>query len=42
MLHHKPTWMDGIVMTGRELEIIGVATPILAPEQALIIECAII
>jgi len=42
MLHHKPTWMDGIVMTGRELEVIGVATPILAPEQALIIECTIL
>lgn len=39
MLHKKPTWMDGITLTGRELEIIGLATPILAPEQALLIEC---
>jgi alpha-galactosidase len=42
MLHQKPVWMDGVVLTGRELEIIGVATPILAPEQALLIECTIL
>ena len=42
MLHQKPVWMDGVVLTGRELEIIGLATPILAPEQALLIECTIL
>ena len=41
MLHQKPVWMDGVVLTGRELEIIGLAAPILAPEQALLIECTI-
>lgn len=38
MLHKKPTWMDGITLTGRELEIIGLTTPILGPEQAMMIE----
>jgi alpha-galactosidase len=38
MLHKKPTWMDGLTLTGRELEIIGLTTPILGPEQAMMIE----
>ena len=38
MLHKKPAWMDGVTLTGRELEVIGVTTPILGPEQALMIE----
>ncbi len=42
MLHQKPVWMDGVELTGRELEVIGLATPILAPEQALLIECSIL
>lgn len=42
MLHQNPKWMAGITLTGRELEIIGLAAPILAPEQALMIECKIL
>ena len=38
MLHKKPTWMDGVTLTGRELEVIGLTTPILGPEQAMMIE----
>ncbi len=38
MLHKKPTWMDGVTLTGRELEIIGLTTAILGPEQAMMIE----
>jgi alpha-galactosidase len=38
MLHKKPEWMSGITLTGRELEVIGLATPILGPEQAMMIE----
>ena len=38
MLHKRPEWMDGITLTGRELEVIGLATPILGPEQAMMIE----
>jgi hypothetical protein len=38
MLHKNPEWMSGITLTGRELEIIGLATPILGPEQAMMIE----
>lgn len=38
MLHKKPTWMDGATLTGRELEVIGLTTPILGPEQAMMIE----
>ena len=38
MLHKKPTWMDGVKLTGRELEVIGLTTPILGPEQAMMIE----
>lgn len=39
MLHKKPEWMSGITLTGRELEVIGLTTPILGPEQAMMIEC---
>jgi alpha-galactosidase len=38
MLHKKPEWMSGVTLTGRELEIIGLTTPILGPEQAMMIE----
>lgn len=38
MLHKKPDWMSGITLTGRELEVIGLSTPILGPEQAMMIE----
>jgi alpha-galactosidase len=38
MLHKTPTWMDGVTLTGRELEVIGLTTPILGPEQAMMIE----
>lgn len=38
MLHKKPAWMDGVTLTGREIEVIGVTTPILGPEQAMMIE----
>jgi hypothetical protein len=38
MLHKRPEWMDGITLTGRELEVIGLTTPILGPEQAMMIE----
>ena len=38
MLHKTPAWMDGVTLTGRELEIIGLTTPILGPEQAMMIE----
>jgi alpha-galactosidase len=38
MLHKKPTWMDGVTLLGRELEVIGLTTPILGPEQAMMIE----
>ena len=30
--------MDGVTLTGREIEVIGVTTPILGPEQAMMIE----
>ena len=38
MLHKTPPWMDGVTLTGRELEVIGLTTPILGPEQAMMIE----
>jgi hypothetical protein len=38
MLHQKPEWMSGATLTGRELEVIGLTTPILGPEQAMMIE----
>lgn len=38
MLHKTPTWMDGVTLTGRELEVMGLTTPILGPEQAIMIE----
>jgi hypothetical protein len=38
MLHKKPEWMSGVTLTGRELEVIGLTTPILGPEQAMMIE----
>ena len=38
MLHKTPTWMHGVTLTGRELEVIGLTTPILGPEQAMMIE----
>ena len=39
MLHKNPEWMSGVTLTGRELEVIGLMTPILGPEQAMMIEC---
>ena len=38
MLHKKPEWMSGVTLTGRELEVVGLTTPILGPEQAMMIE----
>jgi alpha-galactosidase len=38
MLIKNPTWMSGVTLTGRELEVIGLTTPILGPEQAMMIE----
>ena len=38
MLISPPVWMDGITMSGSALETIGVAAPILAPANAVLIE----
>jgi alpha-galactosidase len=38
MLIKNPAWMSGVTLTGRELEVIGLTTPILGPEQAMMIE----
>jgi alpha-galactosidase len=38
MLITPPQWMDGITMSGSALETIGVAAPILAPANAVLIE----
>jgi alpha-galactosidase len=38
MLISPPGWMDGITMSGSALETIGVAAPILAPANAVLIE----
>ena len=34
----SPIWFDGVTLTGAALEAIGLKTPVLAPEQAILVE----
>jgi alpha-galactosidase len=34
----SPSWLDGVILTGAALSLVGVRPPILAPENAILIE----